>query len=58
MPFISEDCPRSNWTSPIMPQTLGYITLVVRDYDEAIAFFAEKLEFQLMEDTDLGNGKR
>ena len=41
-----------------MPQLLGYIALVVRDYDEAIAFFTKKLEFQLIEDTDLGNEKR
>jgi catechol 2,3-dioxygenase-like lactoylglutathione lyase family enzyme len=41
-----------------MPQTLGYIALVVREYDEAIAFFTNKLKFQLIEDTDLGNGKR
>jgi catechol 2,3-dioxygenase-like lactoylglutathione lyase family enzyme len=41
-----------------MAQTLGYIALVVHDYDEAIAFFTTKLEFQLIEDTDLGNGKR
>ncbi len=41
-----------------MSQTLGYIALVVRDYDEAIAFFTSKLGFQLIEDTDLGSGKR
>jgi catechol 2,3-dioxygenase-like lactoylglutathione lyase family enzyme len=41
-----------------MAQTLGYIALVVREYDEAIAFFTTKLEFQLIEDTNLGNGKR
>jgi catechol 2,3-dioxygenase-like lactoylglutathione lyase family enzyme len=41
-----------------MPQKLGYIALVVRDYDEAIAFYTTKLGFQLIEDTDLGNGKR
>jgi len=34
-----------------MPQTLGYITLVVRDYDEAIAFFTQKLGFELVEDS-------
>lgn len=34
-----------------MPQTLGYVTLVVRDYDEAIAFFTESLGFELIEDT-------
>jgi catechol 2,3-dioxygenase-like lactoylglutathione lyase family enzyme len=41
-----------------MPQTLGYIALVVRDYDEAIAFYTNQLGFQLIEDTDLGNAKR
>jgi catechol 2,3-dioxygenase-like lactoylglutathione lyase family enzyme len=41
-----------------MPQKLGYIALVVRDYDEAIAFYTIKLGFHLIEDTDLGNGKR
>lgn len=33
-----------------MKQSLGLVTLVVRDYDEAIAFFVEKLGFQLIED--------
>lgn len=37
---------------------LGAITLVVRDYDEAIAFYTTKLGFDLIEDTDLGAGKR
>jgi len=32
-------------------QTLGYVALVVRDYDEAIAFFTEKLGFCLVEDS-------
>jgi lactoylglutathione lyase len=41
-----------------MPQKLGYMALVVREYDEAIAFYTNKLKFQLVEDTDLGNGKR
>jgi catechol 2,3-dioxygenase-like lactoylglutathione lyase family enzyme len=41
-----------------MAQKLGYIALVVREYDEAIAFYTNKLKFQLIEDTDLGNGKR
>jgi catechol 2,3-dioxygenase-like lactoylglutathione lyase family enzyme len=41
-----------------MAQTLGYVTLVVRDYDEAIAFFTHFLGFTLFEDTDLGKGKR
>jgi catechol 2,3-dioxygenase-like lactoylglutathione lyase family enzyme len=42
----------------IMTQKLGSVALVVRDYDEAIAFYTNKLEFQLIEDTDLGDGKR
>lgn len=34
-----------------MPQTIGYVALVVRDYDEAIAFFTGKLGFELIEDS-------
>lgn len=34
-----------------MPQYLGLISLVVRDYDEAIAFYVQKLGFTLTEDT-------
>jgi lactoylglutathione lyase len=41
-----------------MTQKLGYLALVVRDYDEAIAFYTQSLGFQLIEDTDLGGGKR
>lgn len=37
---------------------LGAVSLLVRDYDEAIAFFVGKLEFELSEDTDMGGGKR
>lgn len=33
-------------------------TLVVDDYDDAIAFFVGTLGFVLTEDTDLGDGKR
>jgi catechol 2,3-dioxygenase-like lactoylglutathione lyase family enzyme len=39
-------------------QTLGYVALVVRDYDEAVGFFTESLGFKVIEDTDLGQGKR
>lgn len=35
-----------------------HVTLVVRDYDEAIAFYTEKLGFTLSADIDLGEGKR
>ena len=41
-----------------MAQKLGYVALVVRDYDEALAFYTQSLGFQLIEDTDLGDGKR
>ncbi|HNT76428.1 MAG TPA: VOC family protein [Anaerolineae bacterium] len=34
-----------------MPQSIVHIALVVRDYDEAIAFYTEKLHFTLVEDT-------
>jgi catechol 2,3-dioxygenase-like lactoylglutathione lyase family enzyme len=36
-----------------MKQSLGLISLVVRDYDEAVAFFVGKLGFELVEDTYL-----
>jgi catechol 2,3-dioxygenase-like lactoylglutathione lyase family enzyme len=34
-----------------MNQSIGQIALVVRDYEEAIRFFVDKLEFRLIEDT-------
>jgi len=34
-----------------MAQTIGYISLVVRDYDEAITFFTQSLGFDLVEDS-------
>lgn len=37
---------------------IGLATLVVRDYDEAIAFYTGALGFELREDTALGDGKR
>lgn len=41
-----------------MQQQIGYVALVVREYDEAIAFYRDKLGFRLMEDTPLGGEKR
>lgn len=41
-----------------MSQHLALIALTVRDYDQAIAFYVGILGFALLEDTDLGNGKR
>ena len=37
---------------------LGLVTYVARAYDEAIGFFVGKLGFTLVEDTDMGDGKR
>ncbi|MEO8275049.1 MAG: VOC family protein [Thermoanaerobaculia bacterium] len=33
-----------------MQQSLAHVALVVRDYDEAIAFYTQKLKFRLVED--------
>ena len=41
-----------------MPQHLSLTAVVVRDYDEAIAFFVGKLGFELREDTRLDEAKR
>jgi catechol 2,3-dioxygenase-like lactoylglutathione lyase family enzyme len=41
-----------------MTQNLAQVTLVVREYSEAIAFFTEKLGFHLLEDSTLSDGKR
>ena len=37
---------------------LGLVTFIAREYDEAIGFFVGKLDFELVEDTDMGDGKR
>ena len=42
----------------IVTQTLGHVALVVREYDEAIAFFTQALGFLVIEDTPLDGGKR
>lgn len=41
-----------------LKQHIAHITLVVADYDEAIAFFTQKLNFRLVEDTPLSETKR
>ncbi len=44
-----------------MPQHLSAVALLVRDYDEAIAYYTETLGFVLVEDSDLSDsqpGKR
>jgi len=34
-----------------MKQSIGYVALVVQDYDEAIRFYVDTLGFRLIEDT-------
>jgi len=41
-----------------MKQRIANVTLVVRDYDEAIDFYTRKLGFDLIEDTPLTPTKR
>ncbi|MEQ1902007.1 MAG: VOC family protein [Devosia sp.] len=38
--------------------SVATVSLLVRDYDEAIAFYCQKLGFALVADADLGGGKR
>jgi catechol 2,3-dioxygenase-like lactoylglutathione lyase family enzyme len=37
---------------------IGYVTVLVRDYDEALRFYTESLNFKLIEDTPLGDSNR
>ena len=48
------------WIALTLPmrQQLGSVTFLVRDYDEAIAFFTQQLRFVLVEDTPRPGGKR
>ena len=41
-----------------MKRNLVAVTLLVRDYDEAIDWYTRVLDFALIEDTPLGPGKR
>lgn len=41
-----------------MNQNLAHIALLVNDYDEAINFYVNKLNFDLIEDTKLSEDKR
>jgi catechol 2,3-dioxygenase-like lactoylglutathione lyase family enzyme len=41
-----------------MMQALSAISLLVAEYDPVIAWFTSKLAFTLVEDTDMGAGKR
>ncbi|MGF1340431.1 VOC family protein [Streptomyces flavovirens] len=37
---------------------IALVTLVVHDYDEAVSFYTDALGFELVEDTDRGDGSR
>lgn len=37
---------------------LAFLSILVPDYDEGLRFFVDTLGFDLIEDTDLGGGKR
>jgi catechol 2,3-dioxygenase-like lactoylglutathione lyase family enzyme len=41
-----------------MGQAIGCVTILVRDYDEALAFYAGKLRFTVAEDTPMGGDRR
>jgi catechol 2,3-dioxygenase-like lactoylglutathione lyase family enzyme len=41
-----------------MPQYIALVALVVRDYDEALGFYLDRLRFELVEDTPLDADKR
>ncbi|HRQ22161.1 MAG TPA: VOC family protein [Anaerolineales bacterium] len=41
-----------------MSQIIAHVTYLVRDYDEALAYFVEKLHFDILEDVPQGDGKR
>lgn len=41
-----------------MKQRIAHFSLLVDEYDLALSFYRDKLGFALLEDTDLGGGKR
>jgi catechol 2,3-dioxygenase-like lactoylglutathione lyase family enzyme len=41
-----------------MKQSIACVSLLVRDYGEAIAFYTQKLRFSVVEDTAMGEGRR
>ena len=41
-----------------MHQRIAHIALVVKDYDEAIEFYTQKLDFTILEDTQIDENKR
>lgn len=47
-----------NWKAVKMHQQLGQLSLLVREYDEAIRYYTEILDFELLEDTPMSETKR
>ncbi len=41
-----------------MVQKIAHVALLVRDYDEALTYFTHSLGFRVIEDVDLGEGRR
>ena len=41
-----------------MNRSIVHVTLMVNDYDEALQFYTQKLDFELLEDTQLNENKR
>lgn len=41
-----------------MKQTVARVAILVPDYDEGVAFYCDLLGFDLIDDVDLGGGKR
>jgi catechol 2,3-dioxygenase-like lactoylglutathione lyase family enzyme len=41
-----------------MRQAIGCVTILVKEYDEALAFYVGKLGFTVAEDTPMGEGRR
>jgi catechol 2,3-dioxygenase-like lactoylglutathione lyase family enzyme len=39
-------------------RSIATVTLVVRDYDDALAFYRDRLAFSVLADTDMGGGRR
>jgi catechol 2,3-dioxygenase-like lactoylglutathione lyase family enzyme len=42
----------------VVPQSIAQLTIVVRNYEEALEFYTQKLGFQLLQDTPLADNKR
>ena len=51
------DTGQHNWTF-LMTNCLALVTFLTDDYDKAIAWFQTALGFVLLEDSDMGGGKR